>query len=70
LRGRSRQISELEASRVYKVSTRTARATQRNPGSKNKTNKETNKKYFCRGKKKRRRRFSMTMSPKICKRRH
>ena len=32
--GRSRQISEFEASLVYKVSFRTARATQRNPVSK------------------------------------
>jgi hypothetical protein len=45
-----RQISELEASLVYKVSSRTARAIQRNPVSKNKTkqnktktNKQTNK---------------------------
>jgi hypothetical protein len=32
-RGRGRQISELEASLVYKVSARTARAIQRNPVS-------------------------------------
>jgi hypothetical protein len=32
--GRGRQISEFEASLVYKVSSRTARATQRNPVSK------------------------------------
>jgi hypothetical protein len=31
-----RQISEFEASLVYRVSSRTARATQRNPVSKNK----------------------------------
>jgi hypothetical protein len=41
-------ISEFEASLVYKVSSRTARAVQRNPVSKNKnkkqkTNKQTNK---------------------------
>jgi hypothetical protein len=36
-RGRGRQIFEFEASLVYKVSSRTARATQRNPVSKNKT---------------------------------
>jgi hypothetical protein len=41
LGGRGRRISELEASLVYKVSSRTARATQRNPVSK--TNKQTNK---------------------------
>jgi hypothetical protein len=44
LGGRGRQISEFEASLVYKVSSRTARAIQRNPVSKNKqTNKQTNK---------------------------
>jgi hypothetical protein len=37
---RGRRISEFEASLVYKVSSRTARATQRNPVSKNKTNKK------------------------------
>jgi hypothetical protein len=46
LGGRGRQISEFKASLVYKVSSRTARATQRNPVSKttttttNKTNKK------------------------------
>jgi hypothetical protein len=35
-RGRGRWISEFEASLVYKVSSRTARATQRNPVSKKK----------------------------------
>jgi hypothetical protein len=42
LGGRGRQISEFEASLVYKGSSRTARAIQRNPVSK--TNKQTNKK--------------------------
>jgi hypothetical protein len=44
LGGRGRWISEFEASLVYKVSSRTARAIQRNPVSKkqNKT-KQTNK---------------------------
>jgi hypothetical protein len=45
-RGRGRRISEFEASLVYRVCSRTARATQRNPVSKNKkTNKtkQTNK---------------------------
>jgi hypothetical protein len=42
LGGRGRQISEFEASLVYRVSSRTARATQRNPVSKNKT-KQINK---------------------------
>jgi hypothetical protein len=49
LGGRGRRISEFEASLVYKVSPRTARAMQRNPVSekknkkkqKNKTNKQT-----------------------------
>jgi hypothetical protein len=40
LGGRGRQISEFEASLVYRVSSRTARATKRNPVSK--TNKQTN----------------------------
>jgi hypothetical protein len=35
LGGRGRRISEFEASLVYKVSSRTARAIQRNPVSKN-----------------------------------
>jgi hypothetical protein len=41
--GRGRQISEFKASLVYRVSSRTARVTQRNPVSK-KQNKQTNKK--------------------------
>jgi hypothetical protein len=36
LGGRGRQISEFEARLVYRVSSRTARATQRNPVLKNK----------------------------------
>jgi hypothetical protein len=35
LGGRGRRISDFEASLVYRVSSRTARATQRNPVSKN-----------------------------------
>jgi hypothetical protein len=42
--GRGRQISEFKASLVYKVSSRTARAIQRNPVSKNQKNQPTNKK--------------------------
>jgi hypothetical protein len=46
-KGRGRPISEFEASMVYKVSSRTARATQRNPVSKkqkkNNNNKKSNK---------------------------
>jgi hypothetical protein len=41
--GRGRQISEFEASLVFKVSSRTARATQRNPVSKNQTKPKTKK---------------------------
>ena len=41
--GRGRQISEFEASLVYRVSSRTARVTQRNPVSKNKTHTYTQK---------------------------
>jgi hypothetical protein len=37
LGGRVRQISEFEASLVYRMSSRTARTTQRNPVSENKT---------------------------------
>jgi hypothetical protein len=43
LGGRDRQIAEFEASLVYRVSFRTARAMQRNPVSKTNQNK-TNKK--------------------------
>jgi hypothetical protein len=38
-----RRISEFVASLVYKVSSRTARATQRNPVSKNKTKQNKTK---------------------------
>jgi hypothetical protein len=44
LGGRGRWISEFEASLGYRVSSRTARATQRNPVSKNKTTTITRKK--------------------------
>jgi hypothetical protein len=45
LGGRGRQISEFEASLVYKVSSKTARATQRNPVLKkqNKTKQQQQK---------------------------
>jgi hypothetical protein len=39
LGGRSRQITEFEASQDYRVSSRRARAIQRNPVSKNQQNK-------------------------------
>jgi hypothetical protein len=45
LGGRGRQISEFEASLVYRVSSRTARATQRNPVLKNKKQKSKQQKY-------------------------
>jgi hypothetical protein len=38
--GRGRRISEFEASLVYRASSRTARATQRNPVSKNQKKKK------------------------------
>jgi hypothetical protein len=45
LGGRGRWISEFQDSLVYRVSSRTARAIQRNPVSKNKqTNKQKQKK--------------------------
>jgi hypothetical protein len=40
LGGRGRWISEFKASLVYRVSSRTARATQRNPASKEKKKKK------------------------------
>jgi hypothetical protein len=40
LGGRGRRISEFEASLVYRVSSRTARAIQRNPVSKNQKKKK------------------------------
>jgi hypothetical protein len=46
LGGIGRWISEFEASLVYKVSSRTAKATQRNPVSKNQKPKENNNKKF------------------------
>jgi hypothetical protein len=42
--GRGRWISEFEVSLVYKVSSRTTRAIQRNPVSKTKNQKTNNKK--------------------------
>jgi hypothetical protein len=43
LGGRGRQISEFQDSLVYRVSSRTARAIQRNPVSKNKTKQNKTK---------------------------
>jgi hypothetical protein len=45
LGGRGRRISEFEASLVYKVSSRTARVTQRNPVLKNQKKKKSVKDY-------------------------
>jgi hypothetical protein len=42
--GRGRWISEFEASLVYRVSSMTARAIQRNPVSKNKTKQQQQQK--------------------------
>jgi hypothetical protein len=44
LGGRFRQISEFKASLVYKVSSRTARDTERNPVSKKQKTKKEKKK--------------------------
>jgi hypothetical protein len=53
LGGRGRRISEIEASLVYRVSSRTARTIQRNPVSKNqKKKKEEEKEEKRRGMKK------------------
>jgi hypothetical protein len=43
LGGRGRRISEFEASLVYRVSSRTAKATQRNPVSKKQKQNKTKK---------------------------
>jgi hypothetical protein len=43
LGGRGKWISEFKASLVYKVSSRIARVTQRNPVSKNNNNKKKQK---------------------------
>jgi hypothetical protein len=53
LGGRGRWISEFEASLVYRVSSRTARATQRNPVSKKTKNKTKQTKKQNKTKKKR-----------------
>jgi hypothetical protein len=44
LGGRGRRISEFEASLVYRVNSRTARATQRNPVSKKQKKKRKGRK--------------------------
>jgi hypothetical protein len=60
---RGRQISELEASLVYKVSSMTTRTIKRNPVSKNqKTKKQKNKKEKKKKKKKKKKRNSYFIS--------
>jgi hypothetical protein len=54
LGGRGRWISEFEASLVYRVSSRTARASQRNPVSKKNKTKQNKKKKKRKRKKKER----------------
>jgi hypothetical protein len=62
LRGKGRRISEFEASLVYRVSSRTARATQRNPVSKNKKkNKKKRKKE-----RKKERKEERASKPNVC----
>jgi hypothetical protein len=56
LGGRGRQISEFKASLVYRVSSRIARATQRNPVSKNKQTNKPDKKRKKERKKERKKR--------------
>jgi hypothetical protein len=63
LGGRGRWISEFEASLVYRVSSRTVRALQRNPVSKNK-NKKTKTKTNKQPKKKRKKKKKR--KEKIC----
>jgi hypothetical protein len=46
LGGRGRRISEFKASLVYKVSSRTARATQRNPVLKKERKKKKEKELY------------------------
>jgi hypothetical protein len=46
---RGRRISEFQASVVYRVSSRTARAIQRNPVSKNQKKKRKRKRKTCQG---------------------
>jgi hypothetical protein len=54
---RGRQISEFKATLVYKVSSRTARAIQKNPVSKKKKKEKKKKKRKKRKKKKKRKKF-------------
>jgi hypothetical protein len=62
--GRGRRISEFKASLVNKVSSRTARATQRNPVSKNQKRKKEKKRKKKKKKKKHRRLPEISCWPK------
>jgi hypothetical protein len=67
--GRGRQISEFEANLVYRVSSRTARDTQRKPLSKNrktKQNKQTKKNKNKKRKKERKKR-NITVPISLCR---
>jgi hypothetical protein len=57
LGGRDKQISEFEASLVYRMSSRTARDTQRNPVLKKKNHKEERKKERKNKRKKERKKY-------------
>jgi hypothetical protein len=61
LGGRGRRISEFKASLIYKVSSSTARAIQRNPVSKNKTKQKERKKERKKEKEKRKRKRKKMM---------
>ena len=67
-RSRGRWISEFEASLVYKVSSRTARATQRNPVLKNQKKKKKKKKERKKEKDQRQVTASTASSPHISQR--
>jgi hypothetical protein len=58
LEGRGRRISEFEASLVYRVSSRIARAAQRNPVSKNQNQNQKKKKKKKKKKEKRKKETS------------
>jgi hypothetical protein len=63
LGSRGRRISEFEASLVYKVSSRTARAIQRNPVSKNQKQKKTKNKKIKKTNKQNKTKQNMLCSP-------
>jgi hypothetical protein len=62
LGGRGRQITEFEASLVSKVSSRTARAIQRNPVAKNQRKKKKEKRKKKKEKKKERQTLSVNQN--------